>query len=70
MMYFTGKPSLHQRTDALTWAFGSFPGASQRHALPDISISFVLVCAWEMNLSLSCMADVSPVFSISPGCLY
>lgn len=68
IMYFTGKPSLHQRTDALTFAFGSFPGASQGHALPVISVLFVLVCAWETNLSLSCRTDIFP--SISPECLY
>lgn len=27
MMYFVGVPSLHPRADALTCAFGSFPGA-------------------------------------------
>lgn len=28
MMYFVGVPSLHQKTDAFTCAFGYFPGAS------------------------------------------
>lgn len=60
MMYFTGKPSMLERTEALTCAFGSFPGTSQGQALPDISILFLLVCTWEMNLSLSCGTDAFP----------
>lgn len=65
MMYFTGRPSLHRRTDALTCAFGSFPGASQGHPTSLIHVSLCLGNVSEPELWDTCIPDIFQFSQVS-----